>query len=76
MGSKIVLFTNLGTLPHKKVLYIQPLNFAYIQLLNKPYEKEVTLTGQNPPLKYCQHLEIQYTVRKKVDLLMLKILGL
>ena len=26
---------------------------------------EVTLTGQNPPLKCCQHLEIQNTVRKK-----------
>ena len=23
------------------------------QLLNKPYVNEVTLTGQNPPLKYC-----------------------
>ena len=31
--------------------YVQPLNFAYIQLLNKPYENEVNLTGQNPLLK-------------------------
>ena len=23
------------------------------RLLNKPYVNEVTLTGQNPPLKYC-----------------------
>ena len=55
---------------------IQPLNFAYVWLLNKPYENEVFLTGQNPPLEYCQHLEIQYTFRKRVDLLMLNILGL
>ena len=26
---------------------------VYIRLLNKPYENEVTLTGQNSPLKYC-----------------------
>ena len=37
---------------------IQLLNFAYKRLLNKPYENEVTLTGQNPPLKCCQHLEL------------------
>ena len=48
----------------------------YKRLLHKPYVNEVHLTGQNPPLNCCQHLEIQYTVRKRVDLLMLKILGL
>ena len=32
---------------------IQLLTFAYLRLINKPYENEVTLTGQNPPLKYC-----------------------
>ena len=32
-------------------LQIQPLNFDYKQLLNKPYENEVNLTGQNPPSK-------------------------
>ena len=36
---------------------IQSLNFAYIRLLNKPYENEVTLTGQKPPLKCCQYVE-------------------
>ena len=51
-------------------------NFAYVRLLSKPYENEVTLTGQNTPLKCCQHLEIQYTVRKRVDVLILKVLGL
>ena len=30
---------------------VQLLTFAYIWLLNKPYENEVTLTGENPPLK-------------------------
>ena len=34
-------------------LYIQLLNFACKRLLNKPYENEVTLTGQNPPLNCC-----------------------
>ena len=33
--------------------YIQPQNFAYIHLLNKPYENEVTLRRKNPPLKCC-----------------------
>ena len=32
---------------------IQSWTFAVIQLVNKPYENEVTLTGQNPPLKCC-----------------------
>ena len=32
---------------------LQLLTFAYIRLLNKPYENEVTLTWQNPPLKCC-----------------------
>ena len=57
-------------------LHIQLSKSAYKRLLHKPYVNEVYLTGQNPPLKCCQHLEIQYTVRKRVDLLMLKILGL
>ena len=29
------------------VIYIQPLNFDYIRLLNKPYENEVTSNEQN-----------------------------
>ena len=37
---------------------------------------EVTLTGQKPYLKYCQHLEILYTLTKGLDLLLLKILDL
>ena len=28
------------------------------RLLDKPYENEVTLAGQNLPLKYCEPLEI------------------
>ena len=55
---------------------IQLPTIAYTRLLNKPFENEIALTGQNPPLKCCQHLEIQYTLRKRVDLLMLKILDL
>ena len=37
---------------------IQPLYFAYIQLLNQPHENKVILTMQNPPLECSQHLEI------------------
>ena len=33
-------------------------NFAYILLLNRPYENEGTLRGQNPPLKCCKPIEI------------------
>ena len=44
---------------------IQPWPLAYKRLLNKPYVNEVNLTGQKPPLKYCQDIEIQYAVRKK-----------
>ena len=57
-------------------MQLQLPTFAITWLLNTPYENEVTLTGQNPPLRCYQHLEIQYTVRKRVDLLMLKILDL
>ena len=32
---------------------IQPRKFAYIRLLNKPYENQVTLRRQNLPLKCC-----------------------
>ena len=52
---------------------IQSWTFAYIQLLNKPYENEVTLTGQNPPLKCCQHLELLTQLKRGIDLKMLTI---
>ena len=35
----------------KTVIHIQLKPFANERLLNKPYENEVTLTGQNPLLK-------------------------
>ena len=47
-----------GPGPGINSIYLQLLIFAYKQLLNKPYENEVTLTGQKPPLKCCQPLEI------------------
>ena len=56
--------------------YIQLLKSDYIRLLNKPYENEVTLTWQNPPLKCCQSLEILSSSEMGIDLLMLKIWGL
>ena len=57
-----------------KVEILQSSNFAYIWLLNKPYENEVIFAGQNLLLKNCKYLEISYTLRKSLDLLMLKIL--
>ena len=47
---------------------IQLWTFAHVRLLNKPYENQVTLTGQNPPLKCCQPLEILTQFLKGLDL--------
>ena len=55
---------------------IQPLNFAYVRLLDKPYENEVTLTGQNPPLKCCHPLEILKHFITGLDLSMIEIWSL
>ena len=44
MLSRYVLNQFVSTFKH-----IQLWTFAYIRLLNKPYENQVTLTGQNPP---------------------------
>ena len=41
-------FTDLN-ISNLMTKFIQSLNFAYKRLLNKPYENEVTLTGQNSP---------------------------
>ena len=38
--------------------YIQLCPLAYVWLLNKPYENEVTLRGKNIPLKCCQPHEL------------------
>ena len=57
-------------------LQIQLLNFAIKRLLNNPYVNGVNLTKQNPLLKCRQHLETLHTLKKGLDLLMLKILGL
>ena len=48
----------------------------YIWLLNKPYENEVNLTGQNPPLKCCQPLEFLTNFKMGLDCFLLKICGL
>ena len=56
--------------------YIHSLNFASIRLINETYENEVTMTGKNLPLKSCQYLEISFTLRKSLDLTLLKILDL
>ena len=45
-------------------------------LLNKHYQNEVTLTGQNPPLKFCQSLEILTHFITGLDLSMIEIWSL
>ena len=45
-------------------------------LLNKHYQNEVTLTGQNPPLKCCQPLESLAHLITDLDLSMIEIWGL
>ena len=57
-------------------LHIQSWTFAIIRLLNKPYENEVNLTGQNPPSKCCLPFEILIYFTKGIDLSILKIWGL
>ena len=44
-----------GTANHNN---IQLWNFALKRLLNKPYENEVTLTGQNTPLNCLNFLQL------------------
>ena len=65
---KIGLYTNQN--------YLQLKSNQTERLLNKPYVNEVTLTGQNPLLKYCQPLELLTQLEKDIDLSMLKIWGL
>ena len=55
---------------------IQPWPLPIKRLLNNPYVNGVNLTKQNPLLKCRQHLETLHTLKKGLDLLMLKILGL
>ena len=45
-------------------------------LINKNYQNEITLTGQNPPLKCCQPLEILTQFTTGLNLSMLEIWGL
>ena len=54
-------------------MVIQLWTFAYVRLLNKPYENQVTLTGQNPPSKCCQPLEILANFITGLDLFILEI---
>ena len=37
----------------------------HVRLLNKPYENEVALKGQNIPLKCCQVLELLMYIEKE-----------
>ena len=46
------------------------------RLVNKHYQNEVTLTGQNLPLKYCQPVEMLTHFITGLDLSMIEIWGL
>ena len=50
---------------------IQLWTFAYVRLLNKPYENEVALREQKIPLKCCQPLNFLYDFLKGLDILLL-----
>ena len=58
----------------KKVVSLQLRAKQTAPLVNKHYQNEVTLTGQNPPLKCCQPLES--LARLITDLSMIEIWGL
>ena len=53
-------------------------SYVHMKPLQSMFMKgnEVTLTWQNPPLKYCYSHEISAQFEKGLDLLMLKIWGL
>ena len=42
--------------------------FAYVWLLNKPYENEVYLREQKITLKCCQPFDFKYATLKGLDL--------
>ena len=48
----------------KPLSCIQLWTFAYIRLLNKPYENEVTLREQKIPLQCCQSLDFLYVFKR------------
>ena len=49
-------------------LEIQFPKINVIPLVNKPYINEVTLTGQNVPLKCCQLLGLLTQLKREIDL--------
>ena len=51
---------------------IQLWTFAYVGLLNKPYENEVTLREQKIPLICCQPLDCLDAFLKGLDFLFIK----
>ena len=55
-------------LVYDKCVLLQPWPLAIKRLLNKPYENEVTLTRQKPPLKCCQLLELLTQLKRGIDL--------
>ena len=60
----MILYSSLGVFT---IMCIR----LYLQLLNNPYENEVSLTEQKLPLKCCQPLDFQYAFLKGLDLFLL-----
>ena len=60
--------SKLKTVPPHSWVEKELSSFTYMRLVNKPYENKVTLTEQNPPLKYCQPLELLTQLKKGLDL--------
>ena len=50
------------------ITYVQPWPLAIKRLLDKPYENEVSLTDQNPPLKSYQPFKLLTQLKKSLDL--------
>ena len=69
------MYTHLQLYLGKKIQDIQLRAKQTAHLLNKHYQNEVTLTGQSPPLKCCQPLEILTRFIRDLDLLMREIWG-
>ena len=46
------------------LMVIQLWTFAYVRLLDKPYENQIILTGQNPPLNAASLLKFWHALQR------------
>ena len=76
LGAIHKFHSNFLTVPPPTVIYTQFPKMNTATLENKPYVNEVTLKGQNLPLKYWYPVELLSQFGKGFDLSMLEIWGL